>query len=465
MTTNSKGLIYYKLDSELHGYDGDETKNSGLHGEEIDGNFNFLRGEDIKEISFNENGTLYIKRNNGQILEANQIEKPESPDYDFKYDAENGTLYIVKPNQEVIELTGFKNSVKIYHDSTINGDGSKSYPLSLSNLMKTGFYRSAKKLINCFDKNEELPVEGNSLHDRYITKEKYNRFGKLYSLNGVNEISQQLEEINSEWHVPSKEEWDEILNVIDCEIPNHNSDEINVELGEFAGSDLKSNNYWKPIETGEVLSDDKYGFTIYPVGFCYHGRNFFAGFGDITSFWTTTKCTCNTDNLIKTFEFDSKRVTQGSSGNDNYLSVRLVKKFNGNNFNFTEEINGLTFTCIHIPGTGLIWTKENINFTVSEMENYTPNEWESFDEDMSYKYYINEWDGSKWNKYELQNGENIILHESENGEMHQWILINNELVDNIDILKREIGEDVDEECKHIIYGDNGLYFDGYFGEF
>ena len=67
MATNINGLIYYKLDAQSHGYPGDITKNCGLRGEEIDGNFSFLRGNDIQDISFDEQGTMYVTKYNGEV--------------------------------------------------------------------------------------------------------------------------------------------------------------------------------------------------------------------------------------------------------------------------------------------------------------------------------------------------------------------------------------------------------------
>ena len=61
MAANLNGIIYYKLDANTHGYSGDITKNSGLRGEEIDGNFAFLRGHDIEKIHFDENDLQRLK--------------------------------------------------------------------------------------------------------------------------------------------------------------------------------------------------------------------------------------------------------------------------------------------------------------------------------------------------------------------------------------------------------------------
>lgn len=68
MAINSNGIIYYKLDANAHGYTGDITKNNGLRGEEIDGNFYFLRGHDIESMSFDENNNLILKRYNGNTI-------------------------------------------------------------------------------------------------------------------------------------------------------------------------------------------------------------------------------------------------------------------------------------------------------------------------------------------------------------------------------------------------------------
>ena len=51
--TAQKGVIYYKLDTQFH-YENDVTLNCGLTGGDIDGNFNFLRGYDIKTFEVSE---------------------------------------------------------------------------------------------------------------------------------------------------------------------------------------------------------------------------------------------------------------------------------------------------------------------------------------------------------------------------------------------------------------------------
>ena len=86
MTTENKGVIYYKLDPDYH-FEGDYTKNCGLTGGEIDGNFHFLRGYDILSIDVTSNKEeLVITRLNGEVTKVNIAKN--FADYDFEYDFE-----------------------------------------------------------------------------------------------------------------------------------------------------------------------------------------------------------------------------------------------------------------------------------------------------------------------------------------------------------------------------------------
>ena len=79
MATENKGIIYYKLDPDYH-FSGDYTKNCGLNGGEIDGNFQFLRGYDISSFDMSEDKEGYVA-------------------FGLKYDADLGTdileMYII----------------------------------------------------------------------------------------------------------------------------------------------------------------------------------------------------------------------------------------------------------------------------------------------------------------------------------------------------------------------------------
>ena len=84
MATENKGVIYYKLDPDYH-YEGDYTKNCGLNGGEIDGNFHFLRGFDISNFELSKNKEeLIVTRFNGDKMSVNL--KEQFSGYDFEYD-------------------------------------------------------------------------------------------------------------------------------------------------------------------------------------------------------------------------------------------------------------------------------------------------------------------------------------------------------------------------------------------
>jgi uncharacterized protein (TIGR02145 family) len=459
MAANTNGLIYYKLDAQSHGYPGDVTKNCGLRGEEIDGNFNFLRGHDIKSISFDEHGTMYLTRYNGEILTAKQAEIPE---YDFKYDPENGKLVIITPTGEEITLDGFKVTTTVYHDFSLEGVGTQELPLELSNISKTGRYLPAIKLLDTTredengNKLEMLPTENVAKHDRYVTKERISRFGRLFPLSGVEKISERLANINSEWRIPTKADWDEMLNVIDCATPDHDNTDSNVYLGEYAGSALKSTQYWREDKNGNVLSDDQFGFSIYPVGYCGNrGIKYYGSFGESTGFWTSTEEDNHRDMFVKVFDYNTEAVGQRTWGENYYLSLRLVKTFTGNNLNDAEDIDGFTSNCVHIPGTSTIWTRENIAFSQEQYESFVPDEWEKYDntenvENSSViRYFVNDWNGNGWDKHEIKEGEGIVLYEGENGRMHEWLLVDGELIDTSILLKEEFKEEIESLYKHL----------------
>lgn len=447
MATNTNGLIYYKLDAYLHGYPGDTTKNCGLKGEEIDGNFNFLRGNDIKEITIDDKGTILLSKYNGEVLSAT----PTNGEYDFKYDSTKGTLTITSPDGTETTLDGFKIGNTIYHDYSLVGAGTQDSPLAVANVIKTGRYSPAIRLIDIIE-GELLPTENNAKNDRYVTREKMSHFGMLYPLSGVQTLKEFLTKTNSEWRIPTKADWDELLNSIDCDVPNHGSMDSNVVLGNNAGRALKSNRYWETNSKGELLADDIYGFSIFPVGYAdSRGVDYYGGFGKWAAFWTDTAEDKHNDMYIKIFDYEQNGVKQNTWGEDCYLSLRLVKDYkNGNNFSQVESINGASVNCIHIPGQNLVWTKENVYIPNTAYKGYVPEAWTDFEGELidennsNIRYFINEWTGTDWAKHEIKEGEGIVLYESEDGRMHEWLLMNGELVDSAVIIKSEFEAELKE---------------------
>lgn len=444
MDTNTNGLYYYKLDAETNGYSGDITKNCGLRGEEIDSNFNFLRGNDIESVSFDEDGNMSIALYNGETLTA---QKTETPEYDFSYDSKRDILSITSPSGNKTELKGFQIKTDTFHDYTLDGKGTKQSPIKIANTFKTGRYRSVKKIIDTTITDENgnqlnfLP-ENNKINDRYITKEKINIFGRLYNISGLKTIIARLETINSEWRVPTKEDWDELLNSIEKE-DYHNVDTTNMYLGEEAGKVLKSKNYWEESDKG-VLSSDDYNFSVLPVGYgMIGGADFFGLFGKETAFWTSTEKGDFNNYYIKRFSYKESGVSQSVWEDGYFLSIRLVKNYNNENgYVDSDIIDGVTVKTIHVPNQSLVWTQYNIDFSQPQYGGQIPKQWEGFisKENEEIHYFINNWNGNGWDKHELYEGDAVVIENGEHGDMHEWILADGELIDNIKKLSDEVNE-------------------------
>ena len=461
MDIENKGVIYYKLEN---GYEDDITKGCGLSGDQIDGNFYFLRGYDISSFDLSD-GKLIIRRLNGETLNIDI--KQCFNDYDFEYDSENGILKIAMPYGKTFDITGFltKNDIQVFSDDSINGDGTKNNPLTISNTVKTGTYKPAKAVIDT--SREKLPTNGVSKHDRYVTKEKISKFGLLYPLDGVHKIEERLRSIGSEWRVPTKEDWDNLLNSVETypEDRNHSETQTGVFLGMEAGAALKTFSEWTPyykeLDDGEIvlagkryakndngnydidengnfikiyMSKNKYAFSIYPVGCSFSGgADNIGGYGNITAFWTNTEADGLT--FAKIFSYDEKGVGQDVYGDDSYLSLRLVKDYNGNNYNAVENIDGnLVVTKMFSVDAearnskALIWTSENVYFSNEEFKGVASNEWDN-SATSEYRFYINEWDGQQWVRNTMEEGESIAIFEYNDKKLAEWRIIDGELKD------------------------------------
>lgn len=443
MDTNTNGLYYYKLDAETNGYSGDITKNCGLRGEEIDSNFNFLRGNDIESVAFDDDGNMSIALYNGETLTA---QKTETPEYDFSYDSKRDILSITSPNGNTTELKGFQIKTDTFHDYTMEGSGTRENPIKIANTFKTGRYRSAIKLIDTTITNENgkqinfLPTENNKLNDRYVTREKINTFGRLYNISGLKALIGRLETINSEWRIPTKEDWDELLNSIETD-DFHSVNTTNVYLGKEAGKVLKSKNYWKETDKG-VLSSDDYGFSILPVGYSnVIGDVFYGSFGNESIFWTSTKNGEKDNYYVKCFNYAESGVAQRVWEDGYFLSIRLVKDYNDENgYVDSDIIDGVTVKTIHVPNQSLVWTQYNIDFSQPQYGGQIPEQWKEYvsNENEEIHYFVNDWNGSGWDKHELYNGDAVVLENGEHGSMHEWMLIDGELVDTLKTLGDEL---------------------------
>ena len=461
-------ITYFRLNSP---YEGDITKNCALTGQEVDNNFFTLEGRDIKSVELNDD-KIVVTLINGKKLTTENITKDCVKDLTFDFDEINGVLTITK-NGITQTFTGFATNYNIGDaaavDGTLIGNGLSKSPIGISPIAKTGQYRPVKAIINTME-GEKLPSRCNVITgDRYLTVEKVNDYGYLYNYEGLKKIACKLAETNSPWRIPTKQDWDDMLNAIEpCEeFRNHDNSKSNKFLGKFAGKFLKSKDYWKKEEhntcdnccndscnhdgtcidytdipsCGEECSCgknitchpnycgeygtchyknkkcdnngiDKYGFRIIPSGYATEAKDYLY-FNERAYFWTASNHEYR-DAYIKAFAYNKSNVLQDIFASDNYLSVRLVKNYSGDNFNEREEILGDNYSTILMPSVEhgkAIWTSVNISLADCGCDCCCKYLLPNNGEGMVYtkRYFTNEWNGKEWIRKELLDGESVVV--------------------------------------------------------
>lgn len=457
-----EGVTYFKLKSE---FEGDYTKHCGLLGEEIDENFYFLRGYDIEDIIVDENRNLIIKRvdKNYAPIIVNIGEELEQPKFDF--DKNTGIVTVYYPDGTKSEMEGFLvegKDIRIATDSTFNGNGTVYNPLRLSPVEKTGTFSPANEYFDLtnVDNMSQMP-EGKGKGYRIVTKEKIDNFGCLYPFSAVKKIQKELEESGSQWRVPSKKDWDELLNALECAEDRNHSAITCTWLGKVAGSGLKSAKLWNDFQTlpTEIPTNgqDVCGLSVYPVGITpdrnaiINDKNYDAeGFGQIAGMWTTT-VNDEGNAYVKVFGYNSTKVDQDTYGDGARMSIRLVKEYNSYNFNKIENILGFPYPTELVYGIHddyqyvKIWTKINLYSDAESLGGIRSEEWASVtDSDKGVKtvYFINEWDGTDWHKKLMNDGDSVIIINYEDKPYHEWRIINGELVDTVEAIVEEVKKDI-----------------------
>ena len=465
------GVTYFKLKSE---FPGDYTKNCGLLGEEIDENFYFLRGYDIESIEVDKERNLIINRVDKDYapLIVNIGEKIGHPT--FKFDKDNGIILVTYPDGTITTMEGFlvegkddekdneiEKDIRIATDSTLCGNGTIYNPLRLVELEKTGTFSPAVEYLDLTN-GEKLP-DGKGKGYRIVTKEKIDNFGCLYPFSAVKKIQEKLEETGSQWRVPTKKDWDELLDALETNPEDrvHTSNKCEW-TGKLAGAGLKSATMWMEHNTlpTEVPTNgqDKVGLTIYPVGIIpdrneiLNGENNDAeGFTQIAGMWTNT--TNDEGNAyVKIFGYNSAKVDQDTYGNGAKMSIRLCKDYNYNNFNEIETILNLPYPTklVYSPCDDVeyvkIWTQINVYDSSSQLGGVRSNEWSAATEsDMGVKvvYFINECDGFEWHKKLMSDGDSIVIINYNNEvSYHEWRVINGELVDTVGAIMNEFSDEL-----------------------
>ena len=499
------GVTYFKLVSD---YKGDRTKNCSLLSSEIDANFYFLRGMDIKKVDFNKDTKeLILTRLNGEQL------KTIIPDEKFtlEYDKENGILTVTFEDGTTQSVDGFLvekdiedkikkilgKSVKVATDGTINGDGRVINPLRLSEVERTGTYAPAKYFIDLTDKENVIPEGVYPKGTRIVTKELFTKFGRLYTYEEIEQLKCLLAEQGLDWRVPTKEDWDNMLIAAECpdycsdecdDIVCHDIDDINIWTGKDAGARAKSISSWekseetedgKPVGGEDNLPDDAGSSVstihIVPCGYGEGSRgpiigdedSDIEGVGQVASFWTDTptataaKTKLQKNYYTRTFSFDTRKVLQEGSKPSSRLSLRLVKDYTYEDMEFKEyeSIMGHTVPCVLITDEekdyAQVWTSINIGF--NEVGGVISPDWENLEDAVTTKgiFFVNEWDGSEWIKKQMVPGDSIVIVDYDNDpettddRYHEWRVYEEEdgtqiLMDTSEALRKEFDEAIEE---------------------
>lgn len=456
-----EGVTYFKLKSE---FEGDYTKHCGLLGEEIDENFYFLRGYDIESFEFDDNKNLIIQRVDKDYppIVINMEDTIEHPTFEF--DKENGEITVTYPDGTIKVMGGFfveGRDVRIATDSTLNGNGTIYNPLRLSPIEATGTFAPVDEY---FDLTEGTKMpEGKGKGYRVVTREKIDNFGCLYPFDAVKKLQEKLTETGSQWRVPSKKDWDELLNALECPEDRNHSANTCTWLGRFAGAGLKSANLWKEHPTlpteDPTNGQDVRGLTVYPLGITpdrneiLNDNNYDAeGFGKIAGMWTST-INDEGNAYVKMFGYNSAKVDQDTYGEGARMSIRLIKEYAYDNFNEIETILGFPYPTELVYGIhddapyAKIWTKINLYSDAETLGGIHSEEWSAVtDSDKGVKiiYFINEWDGTEWHKKPMENGNSVVIINCEDKPYHEWRVIEGELVDTAEALVEEFKKDFAE---------------------
>ena len=420
-------LILYQAKSP---YPGDITKNCALTGKEVDNNFLNLKGEDIKTIYLDEETKKItftrfkdgLKNCNGEPIEAKIEIDLTKLEYVTGYKYEDGVIKITYSNGKTAEMPIEAFGMAVATDSTISGNGSRSKPLSISQAMRTGQYQPVEGIIDITE-GERLP-DGPINGEGYVTREIKSSFGLFYTSDQALKLQEILMLENSEWRVPTKKDWDTLLNYLeDCDkYKNHSlrsEDEVDargMKLGNLAGFKAKSLDsgdidYWNTCgaNNGDVLR-------IYPTGSFSALTGAYSGFGDHAHFWTLTEGDVSCRNFYsKKFIDCVGTVTQIEEMPAAKLTIRLVKNFLGDNYHKFEDIHGRIYEtelfASESEECNQVWTMVNIDIQDPERDLFgTP-----MPEDATsaitteYAYYVNRWDGYKWDKHEMTEGDCIVV--------------------------------------------------------
>lgn len=441
-----KGLYFYKLVSP---YKEDVTKDCKLSINEIDSNFITLKDADIKDISFDENrSVITLTRNDGEVYEADLSSLSEGVVHNLSVDycRKEGKITISHDGETTIIdglLTKGSHDVltEVCTDSTLVGKGICNSPLGLKVTEQTGQVKPCIKFVNMLE-GEQLPkVDKVKKGERYLTLEKVSDYGYLYDYKAVKNI---IRDLPCCWRVPTKADWDDMLNAIEpCDkYRNHDSLVCNKVLGKVAGKLLKTRNRWiedlMPSKKETFCGHEEFDLDFHeerhpkekeisPKGVDAYGMRILASgygdefrtldyFGKRCGFWTSTMID-NTDVYVKRFDYDRSGVAQVAEDPHSLFNIRLMKDYDGSNFNEVECIEGQVYRCVLMPSLTAdshytIWMTSNL--AINKLE-YNPKSVEDkhhqHGDIFRSAYFTVEWDGKEWVRKEFKEGDSVVLFE------------------------------------------------------
>lgn len=325
---------------------------------------------------------------------------------------------------------------EVITDGSILGNGKNGDPVRLNPTEKSGYYSPAKTLIDTRNATGSgLPVNP-CKGDRYVTLSCGTNAGRLYNMNGVKELEAKLK---AGWRIPTNQDWDNMLNAIEpCQYQNHNDIHCHVQLGKLAGKQLKSTECWNKTAMSGTPSDDTYLYDdkvaeekpISPEGTDKYGFNIFAGgygvdknediikFNKEGKYWTSSQTIKGEgfDYYVKMFQYNKSGVIQITECPEHFLSLRLVKDFNGSNNYGAENIGGNTYKTVLLPSLNTehgftVWTATNINEDVTDDNELEYNEFYKDCAGCKPTYILHEWDGKMWTHKIMVEGDTIVIHD------------------------------------------------------
>ena len=496
------GITYYRLKSD---YPGDYTKNCALNGTEVDNNFYVLEGRDVKSIAVKDKDLIVTLLNGDNVTATGAMDFVKPDDIktsviNVEFDKLNGILTLTLADGTVQKIEGFATNentdFSVSTDNTLCGDGLRNAPLGVAPSARTGQYKTVKSFIDIAE-GGSLPTCGNLLGDRYVTREDVSDYGYLYDYNAVREIACELQKTG--WRIPTKADWDDMMNAIepcDCD-KTHGKADRNKILGRWAGKLLKSKTMWvncgcdctpcgcdcndckhdcgcegdcncgkdtcidytddlcvgtKECEQNCKCEDkccddhkglDAFGFRVTPAGYADDGCNY-SYFRERSTFWTATTNESGTKAYIKRFQYNKDGVYQDVIASNYHLSLRLVKDYDGKNFFDTEEIMDMQYPTLLLPSTSkgkMIWTASNFASGNASFHPMLPNNGQSLT--YTRHYFINEWDGFKWVRNEMKQGDTVTIAKAPKGkQMVEYRVVGDDFVSVNEMIYNDVMADV-----------------------